>query len=96
MAERLTEKERKVFSEVDLIISRLEPSLQDRVPQKIKNYISKSKLSGYEPKFNEDIPIFEQKFSKNAMSLMALIYLKYICTSEENRAYVRKFLGYKK
>ena len=93
MKERLTEKNKRMFSELDFIISKFEVDLRNKIPHKLRTYISKSKHPDYVPKYNDELPFYEQKFSKKAMALLALIYIKYLCDTKEEQESMKKFLG---
>lgn len=92
MKERLTEKSRRMFSELDFIISLMEDELKERIPKKLRVYISKSKHPDFVPKYDDNLSFFEQKFSKKTISLLALIYLKYLCDTQEEKKEMEKIL----
>ena len=61
MKERLTEKNKRMFSELNFIISLMDEELKERIPKKLRVYISKSINPDFIPKYNNELPFITTK-----------------------------------
>lgn len=55
----------------------------DKIPQNIIDNMKMLQDDSYAYEFNEDIPIMEQRISKEAAILLSVLYIKYISGSSE-------------
>ena len=89
---KLSNEWKVAFSECDFLISIMDDNLKNRIPEKFKAFLKENKLQGYFPEINENVSIEQQKFTKETNAVMAVIYLKYLCDSEEERMNLLKKL----
>ena len=80
------------FSECDFLISIMDDNLKNRIPENFKVFIKSNKLQGYLPEIDDKLSIENQNFTKETNAVMAVIYLKYLCDSEEERMNLLKKL----
>ncbi|MBQ9659550.1 MAG: hypothetical protein IJV31_12520 [Clostridia bacterium] len=74
-----------VYSEVYSFLNILDEDYINKIPQKFREYIDKKRKQNYEIKYDLSIPLYKQNVSKEAISIIALIHLKYWCKNEEEK-----------
>ena len=74
-----------VYSEVSSFLSVLDKKYLLKIPRKFIESIEKSKDINYHINYDLDIPLYKQKISKEAISIIALIHLKYWCKNDQER-----------
>lgn len=73
------------YSEVDEILDLLEDEYAKRIPEKIRTFIKEERDNKYKPMIDVDKPLLEQNISREAMILLAVVYLNYLCDSEQEK-----------
>ena len=73
------------YSEVDEILDLLEDEYAKRIPEKIRTFIKEERDDEYKPIIDVDKPLLEQNISREAMVLLAVVYLNYLCDSEQEK-----------
>lgn len=80
------------YSEVDAILSLLDEQLQNKIPEKLRILISENKLKDYNVIIDPNIPLKEQKISREALSILAVLNYNYWCTGEiEKKKLLEKY-----
>ena len=74
-----------VYSEVYSFLNILDEDYINKIPQKFREYIDKKRKQNYEIKYDLSIPLYKQNVSKEAISIIALIHLKYWCKNEDEK-----------
>ena len=72
------------YTEVDEVINLMDEQLKDKIPNKLRKLINENKLSDYNVIINPNIPLKEQKISRKALAILAVINYNYWC-NEENK-----------
>ena len=70
------------YSEVNAILNLLDEELLNKIPKKLRILISENKLNDYNVIIDPNIPLKEQKISREALSILAVLNYKYWCTGE--------------
>lgn len=80
----------EALSEVDFIISGLESSEINKIPENFRNFIKNNKSKYYDTNsLKEDIEV--QKLKEETRSILAIIYRKYLAPIEEREELERKY-----
>lgn len=73
------------YTEVDEILSLMDEQFQKKIPNKLRKLISENKLSEYNVIINPNIPLKDQKISKKALAILAVINYNYWCVEKEKK-----------
>ncbi len=73
------------YTEVDEILNLMEEEFQKKIPVKLRNLISENKLNDYNIIIDPNIPLKEQKISRKALAILAVLNYNYWCIGEENK-----------
>lgn len=73
------------YTEVDEVINLMDEQLKDKIPNKLRKLINENKLSDYNVIINPNIPLKEQKISRKALAILAVINYNYLCVGEEQK-----------
>lgn len=73
------------YTEVDRILNLMDEQYQRKIPEKLRKLISESKLNDYDVIINPQIPLKEQKISRKALSILAVINYNYWCVGENQK-----------
>ena len=73
------------YSEVNAILNLLDEELLNKIPKKLRILISENKLNDYNVIIDPNIPLKEQKISREALSILAVLNYKYWCTEEKKK-----------
>lgn len=78
------------YTEVDRILNLMDEQYQKKIPEKLRKLISESKLNDYDVIINPKIPLKEQKISRKALSILAVLNYNYWCVGESKK---QKLIG---
>lgn len=78
----MTEAYCRSLTEVNLVLSYMDSSLVERIPESLINFIKRNRDVAYMPNITKEVPINEQPLSKDAKILLSLIYRDYWCDEE--------------
>ena len=78
------------FSEVYDIINHLEKNLYDRIPQSFIDLIKQNLSNKYVSKIDYNKSINEQEISREARSILAIIYRDFICSNDKKEELQRR------
>ena len=81
----MTNEYRQTLCDIDVILNALPDEERDRVPMKLRNFITENKLEDYESNIRTDIPIEEQTLAPETQTFLGMLYLNYWCESEEEK-----------
>lgn len=73
------------YAEVDQIINLMDEELQKMIPKELKKLISENKSLNYNIKIDPNISLSEQKISKKALAILAVLNYNYLCSNEEEK-----------
>lgn len=73
------------YTEVDKILNLMDEKFQKKIPKKLRKLISESKLTDYDVTINPNIPLNEQKISRKALSILAVLNYNYWCVGESKK-----------
>lgn len=89
----MTTKTKTMYSEVYSILHMLGKTYIDKVPKKIFNLIEKSRLETYHPEYNPMIDLKEQNVMKESLNMIALLYLRCWCESEDEKKEITRMFN---
>lgn len=81
----MTSNYQRTLSDIDLIIEQLDSTTKNKIPQKMQKFIHENKLENYTPQINTNIPLEEQVLHKDTKVFLAMLYLNYFCTTQEEK-----------
>lgn len=73
------------YTEVDRILNLMDEQYQKKIPEKLRKLISESKLNDYDVIINPKIPLKEQKISRKALSILAVLNYNYWSVGESKK-----------
>lgn len=73
------------YTEVDQILNLMDEQFQKKIPDKLRKLISENKLNDYNVIINPNIPLKEQRISKKALSILAVLNYNYWCVGENKK-----------
>ena len=74
------------YSEVLDIIDNMEVKYKEMLPRKLMDFLNENKDLEYQKHVNPQIPLSEQNISKDAITILAMINLKYWVKDEKHKA----------
>ena len=74
------------YSEVLDIIDNMEVKYKEMLPRKLMDFLNENKNLEYKKHVNPQIPLSEQNISKDAITILAMINLKYWVKDEKHKA----------
>ena len=83
----MSDKTKKVYSEVYAFLNIISEEDRNKVPKKLKEMIEEEREKEYTPSYTFEIPIEEQEISDEAIAMIALIHLNYWCEDENEKKY---------
>lgn len=86
--------QRLVYSEVYGILKSLGKTYINLIPKKLYKIIEEERDKDYNPTYNIDMPLAEQKVSKKAAALICMLHYNYWCTSYEEKEKINEILKY--
>ena len=78
-------KNNYAYSEVIDIIDNMEVKYKEMLPQKLIDFLNENKNFEYQKHINPRMPLSKQNISKDAISILAMINLKYWVKDEEHK-----------
>ena len=81
---------RQAYVEIDEFIGLLEEEDRKKIPPQLRQFFKNEKDSNYYKKINPDISIKEQNLKEETLALIAILYLKYICEDEDEKAELKE------
>lgn len=75
----------KAYAEVDKILSFMDTTYVEKIPQKMRDLFRNEKLQNYEPNIDPKISLDEQKLQKKTYAILAMLNLNYWCKDEEEK-----------
>ena len=89
----MTIEYRKTLNDVDLILNELTENETNRIPKKLRKFISDNKLKDYESNIRTDKPLEEQQLTSSTQAFLAMLYLNYWCANDEEKEELTKILS---
>lgn len=77
-------------SNIYFILIHLDEQEKVKIPQDVFNFFEKNCDKNYNVKINLNKPIYEQNLDDNTVDILAEIYQKYLCTTEEKIKFIRE------
>lgn len=81
----MTNESRLAYSEVVEILTKMDAKYVEKVPLKLREYLTYNKLPNYVQHINMEQPLKEQQLSKKTISLLAMLNLKYWTKTKEHK-----------
>ena len=81
----MKEKYMNALTEVNAIINNSSNEVIDKIPTRFRNFVSQNMNNNYNVNLDLDKSIIEQNISKEAKSIIALIYRDYICSADKRQ-----------
>lgn len=79
----------EALSEIDDIFNHLDIELLKKIPQKFKKFVSNNKSKDYLPAFDHSQKLNELPLHKKTKSILAMIYMNFLCNEEEKIEYTK-------
>lgn len=86
----MTNELRRTFCDIEIILNALPEEDRNKVPIKIRKFISENKLESYESGIRIDVPIEEQDLHPDTQTFIGMLYLNYWCKDEEEKEELKK------
>lgn len=81
----MSDKTKKVYSEVYAFLNIVSEENRNKIPKKLKEMIEEEREKEYTPSYTFEIPIEEQEISDEAIAMIALLHLNYWCEDENEK-----------
>lgn len=81
----MTNENRRTFCDIDIILNALPEEDRNKVPLKLRKFISENKLEDYESNIRIDIPIEKQDVHPDTQTFLGMLYLNYWCKDEDEK-----------
>ena len=81
----MSDKTKKVYSEVYAFLNIVSEEDRNKIPKKLKEMIEEEREKEYTPSYTFEIPIEEQEISDEAIAMIALLHLNYWCEDENEK-----------
>ncbi len=81
----MSDKTKKVYSEVYAFLNIVSEEDRNKIPKKLKEMIEEEREKEYTPSYTFEIPIGEQEISDEAIAMIALLHLNYWCEDENEK-----------
>ena len=85
---------KQIFSEVDGVLNMMGQEYINLIPKKLYELIEDNKDKNIKNSYKSEIPLTEQKISKEAISMICLIHYNYWCKTQEERDKINNILLY--
>lgn len=82
----MTNELRRTFCDIDIILNALPEEDRNKVPMKLRKFISENKLENYESEIRIDVPIEQQEIHPETQAFIGMLYLNYWCKDENEKA----------
>lgn len=87
---------KNALSEVSAIINNSEENVINKIPDRFLNFVNQNMNKSYTVELQNDKGILEQDISKEAKSIIALIYRDYICSSSERKELIHQEIKHRR
>lgn len=77
---------KEAITEVLDILYNSDEDLLGKIPQKLIEFWERNKSNTYKPNLNHDLPLSEMNLKNKTKSIIAMIYLNYICEDDEKKS----------
>lgn len=81
---------RQAYSEVEEFLNLLEYSYINKIPKKLRDFLSSEKDLKHKIYINPSISIKEQNFKRETLAIIAFLNLKYWCEDESEKQRLMK------
>ncbi len=81
---------RRTFCDIDIILNALPEEDRNKVPMKLRKFISENKLENYESEIRIDVPIEEQDIHPDTQAFIGMLYLNYWCKDENEKEELKR------
>lgn len=81
----MTNENRRTFCDIEIILNALPEEDRNKVPLKLRKFISENKLEDYESNIRIGIPIEKQDVHPDTQTFLGMLYLNYWCKDEEEK-----------
>ena len=75
----------RMCTDISIIISMMPSQMQDKISQKLKDFIENNKAENYSSNINPTVPLKEQILKKETKAMLGIIYRDYLCSEEQRR-----------
>ena len=82
---QMTKERREAYVEVLEILKHMEKQYVEKIPIKLRNFFQENASKEYNFHINLTIPLEENKFKDNTLSILAMLNLNYWCDDEEHK-----------
>ena len=79
----------EAFSQVLYVIEHMDQTLIDKIPKKVIQVLRENALENEDNKLDSAKNLKDMELSPKACSVLAIIYLNCLCTSEEKSEYIK-------
>ena len=79
----------EAISETLDILKYMEKSYIDKIPKKLRTFLEKNKSESYTPNLDHSQKLNEMNLKEKTKDILATIYLKYWCSTEEKTDYLK-------
>lgn len=83
-------KTKEIYSEVYEILNLMGDRFINKLPNKLFDLIKNERLETYNPKYDLELPLEEQRIKEETIDIIALLYLNYWCESEDEKNELNK------
>ena len=81
---------KEVYSEVYSVLNMLGENYIKKLPTELFKIIREEKNNEYNPIYNGDVSLSEQKIDRKSLSMIALFHINYWCETEDEKIELRK------
>lgn len=83
----------RTLSDIDLILNELDEETKNQIPNKLQKFIKENKLQNYISEIDINIPLENQRLTEDTKAFLAMLYLNYWCTTNEEKEKFQKQLN---
>jgi hypothetical protein len=76
---------KEIYSEVNSVLNTLGEKYILKLPKNLYEMICEEKLNNYNPKYEPNIPLENQKIKRDSIAMIALFHLNYWCDTQEEK-----------
>lgn len=87
---KLSKTTKQAYSEVNEIINLLDKNDRDKIPLKLRKYFEEERDKEYNKSIDLSLPIKNQDLKRETIAIITMLNLKYICSSEGEKAELKK------
>lgn len=82
----------KVYSEIFGVINAFGPKYINKLPNNLYSFFNERRDKNYNPKYNFSDSLYNQNITKEALSVICMIHLKYWCDEESEKENITRIL----